>query len=95
MTSESQLLGIWHCGVLRISVLGQKVGSTQTFGVTYVPKAEVVVGIIENAMSLRAEKAKDETPAEQAAPLQEVQQKAQTEEIPTPESAAAPPRKVA
>ncbi len=73
--SESQLLGIWHCGIVRISLQERKGGSTKEITLRYIPRAEIVAGAINNAMGLVGEKVKEETTQDQLPKVQEVQQK--------------------
>jgi len=79
--SASQFLGIGHCGILHIT-LAESIGATNAqIDIPYLPKPDVIVGIIEHANTLKKQRAPaDKGPEEQEQKVQNVQE-AGSEEI--------------
>lgn len=86
---ESQFLGFGHCGVLHFHLKEREGGSTKLINWTYIPKPEVVAGVVENAIALLNQKKEEgQKQGEQQEQIDAVKEKAD-KQIPPPDVSAA------
>lgn len=78
--SDLQFLGVGNCGMLHLTLMEKKQGTSGEVLERYLPKPAVIAGAIENAMVLKKQRAPaDKGPEEQERKVEEVKEKVEEE----------------
>ncbi|MDD5054789.1 MAG: hypothetical protein PHZ00_00805 [Candidatus Peribacteraceae bacterium] len=78
MRTESQFFGIGHCGTLFLSLNEKTEGSSDLIRIRYLPKPDVIMGVIEKATVLKMQRVPtDQGLQDQMDKVSDVQDKAQ------------------
>lgn len=78
--SELQFLGAGNCGILHLTLMEKKQGTSGEVLERYLPKPAIIAGAIENAMVLKKQRAPaDRGPEEQERKVEEVKEKVEEE----------------
>ncbi len=87
----SQYLGLGHCGFVNLHLSEVEKGTNKEFRLDRLPKPDVIAGVIENARSLKSQRAPaDKGTAGQSEKVEEIQEKS-TNDISTDATGAPPP----